>query len=572
MTTSTGNPRRLRGIVVLILLGAALVALAVVVFRGGRHSGLPGCARYVPHDSAFLMMIPSIKEAMQQQTKLFARLKKNQIFGALWEQYGGLVVQEMGFDPGKPDSIKAMGVDPSGGAVAAMSADGQISMVALAVSNKQAMDKTLRGHVKRMTAQVKFETRDLGGVEVTVAAGRALAWGYHGSCVIISLGTADGKAAQHVARLAALKKNITGNKTFKSMLARVQGQQLLLYINGASLGRSYREHLKRRAEQGGEDNQGKKTAATKDDPAKDLSRYFAGGILGLGISGKQIEATAFVGMPGDRSKKLARLLRGKGKAPAMGQYILPDAITAARGSLDLKMIVAWMEAKLPADARQQYRLGVQTFEQRTGIKEQDLYGLLAGRYAVGIFAPSPAALRGMGAMRDRLARAAGGVLLVQVTDAKKAATVLERLATAWKARGADIQVDPKGGGKRYCYRQLGQCLLSWTVAKNLVVIASSRHLDASVKLVQGGGKSLMGKIKSSHARSTFRKAEGMIWYLDLYQVATLAKKITLPGFYMLTYKMYVQPASALLSMFSELACTVEPRTDGITSRLVITLK
>jgi len=566
--TRSGTSRRLRGIVTLVLLGGAVAALAVVVSRGRGGAGLPACARYVPHDSAFLFFVPSIREALLQQSKLLVRLKKNKVFGPIWNEFGGGVVRDLGFDLSRPDSIKVTGVDPSGGAVSAMSADGLSAMAALAVHDKEAMEKSLRRLVTRFRRSATFKKKTVGGVEVTVV-GPDLAWGYHGSSVVFSLGSADGKPADHVARLTALKKSIQEDKPFKDMLGKVRGQQLVAYINGQTVGRRYKEYRDRRLKQ----RQGAaKAGGAKDDPGRDLSAYFKGAIVGLGVSGKRVDLTAFVGVPGDKGAKLIKLLSGKGKAPPLGEYILPTAVTAARGSVDVKMLSDWLQARMPPDARQQFRAGVEAFERRTGIKEQELFGLLAGRYALGVFAPTQDALAGGGSVQDRLARAAGGVLLVQVTDAKKASGALQKLAIAWKSQGVDIKVDRHRTGYRYCFRQQGQCLVSWAVARDMVVVTSSRHLAASLKLVDKGGESLLGKVKSSHARSTFRKDEGMIWYLDLYQVATLARKMTMPGMLGLTWKMYVQPASVLLSMLSDMALTMEPQKDGITGRLVITLK
>ena len=559
---------RLRGIVVVVALAVALVVLAVVASRDrDRPSGLPECVRYVPHDAAFVLMVPSIKEAMQQQAKLLARFRKHKVFASIWEQFGRLAVQALGFDPTRPATLDATGLDPLGGVVAAISADGQESMVALAVTNREAMERSLRGRVTQMNAAAKFETRNVSGFKMTVVKDQALAWGYHGYSVVISLGTADGKSAEHVARLVGLKENIGADKIFKEMLGKVRDQQVVVFINGDSVGRRYNKYRDRRARV-----TSKKANGSPRDPAKELSSYFRGGILGIGASGKRVEIKTFLGVPQNKSGKLVRLMKGKGRAPPLGRYILPNAVTAARGSLDLRMLVDWLEARMDPKAQKRHRLGVKGFEQETGIKEQNLYGLLAGRYALGLFAPSQGAMVGGGPLLYRLVQGAGGVLLVQVTDAQKAASVLERLAKAWQARGVELQAKPRGGGKQYCYRHQDQCLVSWAVAKNLVVISSSRHLAASVKLVEQGGESLLNKVKSSHARSTFRKDEGMIWYLDLYQTATLMKKISPPGMLALAHKMYAQPASALLSMFSDLAYTVEPGKDGVTGRLVITLK
>lgn len=566
MTSRKSEQGRARLLVVALLLMVAGAALAVVLSRS-KAGPVPECARYVPHDSAFLIMVPSIREAMLQQNKLTARLKKNEVVGALWEQLGGSVVKELGFDPGKPETIKVVGVDPRGGLVAAMSADGKSTMAALAVVDQAAMEKTLRGLVRRTVSAPRFQARTVGGVKLTLVTDQALAWGYHGSCVVISFGSATDKPADHVAALMAQQKHIGGDRTFLNMLGKVRGQQVVMYVNGAPLGRRYRAHQKRLNELLPKHGSGQ----AQDVPV-DLSSYFTGAVVGLGVSGRRVDLKAHVGIPPQKVQQLTKLLRGTGKAAPLGKYILPGAVLAARGSIDLRAVLDGMEAQLPPEARQQYRAGVALFEQRTGIKEKDLHDLLAGRYGIGVFAPSSAAMAGDGTLQDRLARAAGGVVLIQTRGKDKAAAVLERLARAWRERGAAVLAVPGSKGKRYCYQRQGQCVVSWATARDMVVVASSRHMEASLKLVEEGGKSLLERIKGSHARSTFRKDDGMILYLDLYQVATLARKMTLPGIFMMTYKMYVQPAAALLAMFSDLALTAEPAPDGIIARLVITLK
>ena len=95
MTGRRRDQGRARLLVVALLLIGAGAALAVVLSRG-KGGALPECARYVPHDAGFLVMVPSIRQAMVQQNKLMMRLKKNEIVGALWEQYGGSLVKDLG--------------------------------------------------------------------------------------------------------------------------------------------------------------------------------------------------------------------------------------------------------------------------------------------------------------------------------------------------------------------------------------------------------------------------------------------------------------------------------------------
>ena len=559
-----------------------LLSVTGVIFA----ASIPGCSgcggsaltKYVPHDALVVVVVPSIKKAVEQQSKLLAKFKDNTAINKAWEQYKGEAAKELGFDPYKPESMKAKGFDPAGGIVASVSAKGKDGAVVLGVSDQKAMEKFLRGMATKMVgASATFKTKDMDGVKVTIVSRQGsdkerLAWGYHKKNVIICGQAEDKEMAKYVVKLTKLEKTIKKNKNFSDLSGKAGKAQAYVYFDGASVKQAATAHYEKRLKRAEKYGFGAKYIKREQEVADGLLNYFRGGVMGLEFSGKGVVLRTYLGVPKEKAAKIAEFLQGKGSAPDFGEYILPSAITVARGSVDIKKMMDWMVEMVP-DMKKEYYHELQRFERRTKIDiEKDVYDLLAGRYALGFFAPPADAFKGDKRMEEKVMKAVGGVLLVQVTDDKKASDMLATMEKAMTMRGMDIQIKTEGERKNYFFRLGSEKIAGWTVVKKMLVVTSAAHLEKTVKLIEKGGDNVLDKIESSAAKSTFKSKDGLVWYFNLNQLGTLLGKASVPTEYKMQYKMFVEPAAKVLTKFSDLSYTMEAKKDGLVGEITVTLK
>ena len=560
----------------------SLALTLAVVFA----SSLPGCSgcggsaptAYVPQDALFVMIVPSLQKAIEQQGKLIAKFKDSTTVSKAWEQVKSEAKKELGFDPYKPEAMKAKGINPASGVVGAMSSNGKNFAAALGVEDQKAMEKFLRGLAKKMVgASANFKTKEMDGVKVTTVTMQGsdkqiVAWGYHKKYVLICPQAEDKEMAKYVVKVTKLEKTIKDNKAFGEIKGKVGSNQMLLYFDGESVKKATEEYYDKRIERAKKYGY-EKYIVQKKEAATYALTYFKGGVMGIDVSGKGVQLKTYVGMPGEKGKKFAEFFKGKGGAVDFGEYILPSAVTVARGSVDFKKLFAWLSEMDDKGFKKQYLRSQSRFEKRYDVDvDKDIFELLSGRYAMGFFAPPADAFKGDKRMQEKIAKAAGGVLLVQVTDTAKAADLLATMDKAMTVKGVDIQTRTEGDRKNYFFKMGGERLVGWTAVKKMVVVTSAKHLETTVKLIEKGGDNVLGTMESSDAKSTFKKDDGMIWYVNLNQLATLATKMKVPTEFKMQYKMYVEPASKVLAKFSDTAYVVDVQTDGVLGTLSINLK
>jgi hypothetical protein len=276
-------------------------------------------------------------------------------------------------------------------------------------------------------------------------------------------------------------------------------------------------------------------------------------------------------MPADKAKLVGQILQGTGDAADLGEYIAPDALAVARVSMDPTKI--WQKLREVMSPRQKEVLYQQldALEKQTKINvEKDVLGLMAGRFAVAVYAPDAAALKGGLSIRrpDRLAELVPITAMIQVKDRKKSADLLSAIERALTTEGHPVRVRSEGDRRIYYVGEAEAPTMSWTVAKDVVVLATGTRLAKVLALMDKGGENVLGQVRSSRAKNAIRTPEGAVFYYDLAKTADLIRGLDLPG----EIKLMLSTVTTTLGRFEDVVWTIEPESNGAMMILDVNLK
>ena len=195
-----------------------LIVFAVAL--AAAFAGLPGCSgcrgkaplAFVEHDAMVVVLIPSIADTVRHSKGLMAKLQQGMLSAAMLAKPKADIKRELGFDPEKPETMKAKGIDPGRGISVAVSSADEMSIV-LGVADQGALDKYLREQLGKVTrGAAKYKERTVSGVKMTlvmVGGGeRAMgAWTFAKKHLVIGISKSSDPSV-HVAKLVNLKKSI----------------------------------------------------------------------------------------------------------------------------------------------------------------------------------------------------------------------------------------------------------------------------------------------------------------------------------------------------------------------------
>jgi hypothetical protein len=224
----------------------------------------------------------------------------------------------------------------------------------------------------------------------------------------------------------------------------------------------------------------------------------------------------------------------------------------------------------PRDKRRYYK-DMERMEKRTKLNaEQDIFGVLAGRMAMALFPPDTAALKNGPPRRSSdILSMISGVGLVQVTDAKKAAALLVQLEKALVMGRVEVRIKTEGDRKVYSIDNAeGKRLVGWTVAKDVLLVASGDRLDKTIKLITDGGDNVLDQIASSAAKKAFTADEGIVLYYNLSKTAALVRSMPLPA----EIKLMASPVISTLQKFTDVTCSAEVNEEGVLGEVAVRLE
>jgi hypothetical protein len=545
----------------------ALVAAIVVttsVGCGGGCKGSKAPLQYVPKDALAVIEVPSVSRAVRHALAFVDRFKQGALATTLIATKKGLLEKQLGFAIDKPDAYRAKGIEPKAGVAISLDSAGMIT-VAMPVAKADVLDKYLRELLtKQLPGSVVFKDKEQGGLKITLVGKRG-GWAFHGKHLLLTIGRGD--IAETLVGLTKLKKTAKDNATLQRLRKRLGSTDIMLYVDGAAarqrLERRFDERIKEASELS------RKRFESEKELADGVLSYFEGWAVGLELRKKMLSLRSSLAMPEAKAKVVRAILSGKGSAPELAKFIGPDALVVARGSLQLKLLIDRALELIPPRAKRRLYRQVERFERRNNISvEKDLLALLAGRYGFALFAPSAEALQQPPTSIAEAAKMLQLAFFAQVTDAKKAAEMLRRLERFLVMARVDVRTRTRDQQKVYTLERSGKALMSWTLAKDLLVVASKERLDPTLKLIAKGGKNVLGQVRSSRAKGLLRDGDGNVVYHDLKKALDTARAVNLPT----RIKLLLTPLLGSLAKFDDLTVGLIAEPRGIYGELIVNLE
>lgn len=552
---------------------AARKLLFLVLLSAMSVPGCSGCRdkaplEFVPKDALAVAVFPSIAEAIAGMRELLDRFRGQAPVKMALSANKGALVKELGFDPEKPQTMKSKGIDADRGLVISLDRDGRSLTIVAGESDSAALEKYLREMATKLTSgKARFEKKMIDGVHVSLVLEKEMegyprmAWAHTGKQVIICPRSVDGKVGQRVARVAKLQSGIAENRVFARLREQIGEHQALLYVDGTSARKLVSARLSQRAETASEWMQ--KHIKEQQETLDGFFAYLEGAAAALHLSDKGVVARLHVAIPKKRARQIAKILQGRGDAPDFGEFIGPDALLIARLSIDVKgLLDRTLEAIPPRAKRELYR-DMDSLEQQTKINlEKDVLRILAGRFAAVHYAPAGGAGLPQGFSLHRpesLMPAIPLVAMAQVTDAKKAAELLSTLERVMTRDGLDIRTRSDGERITYMLGPSKAPYLSWTVAEDLVLLATGDRLARTLELMNKGGENVLGHIDLPRARKLFKSEDGNVIYYRFSRTVDAIRGMNLP----MELKLMLSPVTSALATFSDITLDLEAEDDGL---------
>lgn len=558
-------------------LGSALVVAVCAATPGCSNCrGGGALLSHVPEDAVLVVEVPDLHQLFAKLSALAGKFGDNPLVSKALTQGKAEVKQELGFDPEKPEEMEKVGLDPKGGVVFHVGPDGKSAALAVAVSDKAAMEKFIADMLKKETGgRAKVTDKEVDGLklkEVSVGSGGSAMAAYllDDKKLIVCANPRQGDPAAYLAKLAKLDKGIDANDRYKAVKKELGKSHVMLFVDGESLRKANATNTEARLKTATSDFL-KKHLKEKQANQDAYLAYMKAAGLALELSEEEVLLKGRFATPDKKGEKLAAIFKGTGSAAELGKFIAPDALTVMRFSLDVKRLKdELMELVPPRDKRQAYR-EIEELEQMTKLSlDKDILPLLSGRFAMGVFAPDLKGINFSQFMRNPESAASAGsaVLLLQVTDTAKAAELLAKLEKVMVMNRVDVRVKNLDDRKEYFVEEGGKRVVAWTALEEMIVVATGDRLDKTVKLVQEGGDNVIDTIENKSARSAFKADDGQVVYYSISKTMDLLRGVELPG----EIKLMLTTVTGSLSKLADLALWGEVDANGINGQLSLRLK
>ena len=554
---------------------AATLAAALTVIGALLSSGCAGCSSkeslgYVPHDAPMVVVVPKVSSALEHLKGLVGKFKKGLLSSALLSKPRDAIKGEFDIDLENPSSLKKHGIDPNRALVIGTSQEKMLSLI-FGITDEAAFDKYVRQQVgKRLSGGATFKVKDLSGVKVTLVMleGRespVAAWTFAKKLVIVA-GGKSGDPGAYVAKLTKLEKSIADNPGFKHVRKRIGKQDVVVYFDGGGLRGAARKESEKALQEASDWM--KKYIKERQKTSDAVLSYFKGGGFGVRISANEVALRGYYAAPGEKAKQLAAILRGRGDAPDFGKVIGPDALVVGRMSLDIKKLMERALELMPTRRRKRIFRRTKWLEREHNINiDKDLLPLFAGRFAGALYAPKASALRSPPRSPAELTEALPSVLMAQISDEKKAAELLTRLERFLVMKGLDVRPKTVGKRKIYTLEIEGTPIVSWTLAKKMVVLATAKRMDPTLKLIDDGGDNVLGQVQSKAAKRALAADDGIVLNANLGKIVDLGRGFDLG----MELKLMLAPVMSTLDRFKDVTLSFEVEEDGITAELAVLL-
>lgn len=564
--------RTIRSLVLTVAAAGAVLAAASIPGCSGCSGKAP--LNYVPQDATVVLVVPGLSASLRESKNLLDKFRDQELVKRGLDASKDQLVKELGFDPEKPETLKTKGIDPDAGLVASLSADGKSGSIVFGVDDAKTLEKFLRElATKALGGSATFQEKDFNGVKATLLLRQGsdtpvAAWAHVAKQVIICPYAKEGKVGEYVATIAKLDANIKGNKTFAAVKSKVGKHHVLIYADGDALKKRMAADTEERMRTASDWM--KKYIREKQETTDNFMAYFRGGAISLHLSVQGVTLRGYMAMSAEKGKAIREVFKGAGEAPAFGKYVGADALAVGRFSLDAKKLMdRVLEAVHPNDKRGVYS-ELERAERETKLNvEKDVLPLFAGRFAGALFAPSADAIkagppRGMAQVIQFLP----AVGMAQVTDGKKAAELLAKLERFMVLGRIEVRTKTDGDRKTYSLEDNGRVLVSWTVVKDLAVVATGDRLDKTLTLINKGGDNVLGQVDSSRAKSLLKSDDGIVFYYNLAKTADVIRGMELPA----EVKALLSTGISTIAKFSDVTLDFDVEEDGVLGELAVRVK
>lgn len=528
---------------------------------------------YVPYDAAVVMVVPSVQKSVSHIKKLLKNFDDGSLAGTLLGQQKAAIVKQLGFDPENAESMKKIGVDPAQGFVLSATADGEVAIV-LTTIDKAKFEAYLKGQLKKhLNEDISHKETTVSGTTSTILfkpgeeAKPIAAWSSVKKHFIFCVDAEKRKPAHYLATLTKLKKTIEKNETFKKLKGKIGKHDLLLYVDAAAV----KKQAKKKREEAltKASDWMKKYIKEKQETQDKFLAYFDGLVVGMELSEKSAAIRAYVSIPLAQGKAIHEVFKGTGKASDFGKFIGPEAIALARLSLNLNALMDKVIEMTPDAKKGRLQKNADKIKAATELDlKKDILGAFAGRYAFALYPPKSVGdlVKGRPNPQDILS-AIPAALLVQMVSAKKANTLMKKLADLAQKGGVPLQMKAEDGAQIYSLGIPAAATLKWALVKDLLVIANGEQFAATLKRIKSGGGNVLDKIKTTRAKGLLKKDDGILLYFSYATAHAMLTKADLPN----SMKMMLQAALGPLSKFQDMVLSLEVQDEGFLSEFAVNL-
>ncbi len=560
-----------------ILLGSAalltLAAAAIFPGCGGCGAGKAPLA-FVPEDAVGALIIPSISGGVKEAKLLLDRFRDQQVVKLAIDQGKAELVNELGFDPENPQTLRPKGINPDGGLVVSLGADGKTVIAAVSEDDPKAMEKTLRElATKKAGGSAVFQEKEFSGVKVTLLTLQGsdiprAGWAHVKKTLVLCGKAKEDKIGEAVAAAAKLERNIKSNKTFNTLSSKIGKHQVMLFIDGAAarkISAAQTEEKLRTAS-----DWMKKYIREQQEATDNFLAYMSGVAFSMRLSTDTVALRTYFAATAEKGKTIQALLKGNGDAPSFGKYIGADALSVSRFSLNPKKLMDLIVETMPPGAKRSFYASMEAFEREAKVSpEKDIVATLSGRFAGAIFAPSADIIKA-GPPRGKagLLKMVPMVGMAQVSDPAKAAELLAKLERVLVVAGIEVRTRTEGDRKVYSIEEDGKPVVSWTVAKDVALIGTGDRVAKTVELIGGKGDAVLGKIDNSRAKGLLKSEDGALFYYSVARTADLINKMELPA----EIKAILSNALSTINKFNDVMLDFEVDAEGILGELAVRMK
>ncbi|MCA9670898.1 MAG: DUF3352 domain-containing protein [Myxococcales bacterium] len=577
----------------------AAVVLAGALFIAASVTSCGGCGKkaptgFVPDDATAVALVPSVKGAVVRLQQLLKRVQGGVLSSAILAAPRTLIERELGIDPTSPKSIREKGIDPERGL--AIASVGSSVVLVCGVADEAKLRKHLEWLANRvLRGAAKMKTK--GNITLVHSegvdrprAGFAFAKKHLVLVVARPDPTADmpssqpasgsdsdkkkaaadpkgqgqgGGVAELLARLLTLDKTIESNPRFVAARKTLGKYQLMLYVDGVAARRVVEERNKRMMARASDWM--KKYIRERQKLSKAAFGYFGGFALAVRMRPDELALRSYYKVPEQRSKQIAALLKGRGDSPPFGKYIGADALVVGRGAIDFKRLLDQALELLPTFAKRRIYRKMERLERENNFSlEKDVLSLLGNRYAGALYPPR-GGLSSPPRTPVAIANAAPVALMAQVEDAKKAAALLARLERAMVMRGAAVRTRSAGERKIYTLELGGEPLVSWAQARKVIVVATGKRLDATLKLIDKGGSNILDHMPTTRSKSLMKSDNAFVISADVSKISDMLRNLDLPA----VEKIALAPFFAAVAKIKSVTIAAEHKGGGVLGELSI---